>query len=50
MFPSDSHPPIIYPVALTANAKSDAAKDFLAYLKSPAAQEIFKAKGFRLLE
>ena len=50
MFPSDSHPPIVYPVALTANATSDAAKDFLAYLKTQPAQEIFKANGFRLLE
>ncbi|MCA3572279.1 MAG: molybdate ABC transporter substrate-binding protein [Aestuariivirga sp.] len=50
VFPSDSHPPIVYPVALTANAKSDAARDFLAYLKTPAAHAIFKSNGFRLLE
>ena len=50
VFPTDSHPPIIYPVAVTANAKSDAAKEFLAYLKTSAASDIFKANGFRLLE
>jgi molybdate transport system substrate-binding protein len=50
VFPSDSHPPIVYPVALTANARAGAAGEFLSYLKTPAAREIFKANGFRLLE
>ena len=50
VFPSDAHPPIIYPVALTANAREGAAREFLSYLKTPAAQAIFKSNGFRLLE
>jgi len=50
VFPSSSHPPIIYPVARTAAARSDAATAFLAYLKSPGARDIFKAQGFKLLE
>jgi molybdate transport system substrate-binding protein len=49
-FPAGSHPPIIYPVAVTAAAKTPGAAALLAFLKSPAAQDIFKAQGFRLLE
>lgn len=44
-FPASSHPPIVYPVALTVGASRDAAK-FLAYLKSPAAQAVFRRYGF----
>ena len=50
VFPSSSHPPIIYPVARVAGAANDKPTAFLAYLKSPAAQDIFKAQGFKLLE
>ena len=50
-FPDDSHPPIIYPVALTVQgAKSDAAKAYLAYLKSDAAKAVFRQAGFAVLE
>jgi len=46
-FPDDSHPPIIYPVALTVQgAKSDAAKAYLDYLKSDAAKAVFQKAGF----
>jgi molybdate transport system substrate-binding protein len=49
-FPDDSHPPIIYPVALTLQgAKSDAAKAYLDHLKSDAAKAVFKAAGFVIL-
>jgi len=49
-FPDDSHPPIIYPVALTVQgAKSDAAKAYLAYLKSDAAKAVFQKAGFIIL-
>lgn len=47
-FPADSHPPIIYPVAATANAKADAA-DYLAFLKSAQAKAIFEKYGFSYL-
>ena len=47
-FPADSHPPILYPVALTANAKPDA-RAFLDYLISPAAKPFFEAQGFRVV-
>jgi molybdate transport system substrate-binding protein len=44
-FPADSHAPIIYPIALTLGAKSDAAK-FAAYLGSPASSAVFARFGF----
>ncbi len=47
-FPDDSHPPIIYPVALTVNAKPDAAA-YLAYLRTPAAKAVFEKYGFTVL-
>ena len=45
-FPEDSHPPIVYPVAVTAHARP-AAKQFLEFLQSAPAQEIFKKYGFQ---
>src|SRR6266404_6149131 len=47
-FPADSHPPIVYPVALTVNAKPDAAR-YLAFLRSPTAKAVFAAYGFTFL-
>ena len=47
-FPADSHPPILYPVALTKTAKPDA-RAFLDYLTSPAAKPHFEAQGFRVV-
>src|SRR5262249_26240511 len=47
-FPEDSHPPILYPVALTATAKPDA-RAFLDYLTSAKAKPIFEAQGFRFI-
>jgi len=46
VFPEASHPPIVYPAALTAGASSDAAR-VLAYLRSPAATAVFHGHGFR---
>jgi molybdate transport system substrate-binding protein len=48
VFPEDSHPPIVYPVALTANAKPDAAQ-YLAFLRTQAAKSIFERYGFSFL-
>ena len=45
MFPASSHMPIIYPVALTSGARSDAAK-FLAYIRGPAGDLAFRHYGF----
>jgi len=48
VFPDDSHEAIVYPVALTASAKSEAAQ-YLAFLRSPAAKSIFEGYGFSFL-
>jgi molybdate transport system substrate-binding protein len=48
-FPENTHPPIIYPIALTANATNPNAAAFLAYVKSPAARPLFEAQGFTML-
>jgi molybdate transport system substrate-binding protein len=45
VFPENSHPPIVYPVALT-NTASSAARDFLAFLSGPQARAIFQKAGF----
>ena len=37
VFPENTHPPIIYPIALTAASKNPNAAKFLAFLESPAA-------------
>jgi molybdate transport system substrate-binding protein len=47
-FPSDSHPPIVYPVALTATAKP-AAAPYVAFLRSPEWKTIFEGFGFTFL-
>jgi molybdate transport system substrate-binding protein len=48
-FPADSHPPIVYPVALTHRA-APAALDYLGFLKSPAARVAFEKQGFTPVE
>ena len=47
-FPPDSHPRIVYPVALTQKA-GPAAAAFLDYIKSAKAAPFFKAQGFTVL-
>jgi molybdate transport system substrate-binding protein len=49
-FPRDSHPPITYPFAVTANAKGEEAQRFLTFLQGPLARAVFTAQGFSLLE
>jgi molybdate transport system substrate-binding protein len=48
-FPEDSHPPIVYPVALTADSKNPDAARLLAFLTSPAVRPIFEKHGFTVL-
>jgi molybdate transport system substrate-binding protein len=48
-FPSDSHPPIIYPVAITAGSKKPDAAALVTFLQTAKAQDIFKAQGFTIL-
>ena len=47
-FPRDSHPAIVYPVAVTKIAKPEAAS-YLDFLKSSAAKAIFEKYGFTFL-
>lgn len=47
-FPADSHPAIVYPVAATTTAKPQAA-DYLAFLRSTAAKNIFEKYRFKYL-
>lgn len=46
-FPPGSHPPIVYPAALTRQAPHpEAAREFLAFCASPGAQAVFREEGF----
>jgi molybdate transport system substrate-binding protein len=47
IFPTDSHPKILYPVALLASAKPEARK-FLEFLLSSEAAPAFEAQGFSI--
>lgn len=49
-FPADSHPPIVYPFAVTAASTNADAIGFLDFLSSPKAEAIFKAQGFSVLK
>ena len=48
-FPPDSHPPIVYPVAITKDSRNPDASAFLAYLRGPAAKAAFERQGFTVL-
>jgi molybdate transport system substrate-binding protein len=45
-FPSDTHAPIVYPVAIVAGAKSPAAMALLGFLGSANAQAVWRKHGF----
>jgi molybdate transport system substrate-binding protein len=47
-FPDGSHPPVTYPVALTANARPEARR-YLDFLRSATALVIFERHGFTYL-
>ena len=46
-FPENTHKPIVYPIALTTSAKSQAA-GFVAYLTGPRGRDIFVKYGFTI--
>lgn len=48
LFPEGTHPPIVYPVALTTSARP-AAAGFVAFLRSPAARAAYERAGFAAL-
>jgi molybdate transport system substrate-binding protein len=49
-FPDDTHPPIIYPAALTKDSNNVNAAEFLTYIRSPAARPAFERQGFTVRE
>lgn len=49
LFPEDTHEPIIYPVALTADSANPLAPELLAYLRSQKAHGLFEEQGFTVL-
>jgi molybdate transport system substrate-binding protein len=50
VFPADSHPAIVYPVAIVSNKQVALARSFLVFLNSPEASEIFEQYGFALAQ
>src|SRR5262249_42482128 len=50
VFPEDTHPPIIYPAALTADSKNPSASRLLDFLASPIAAPAFEKQGFTVLK
>ncbi len=49
-FPADSHAPITYPAAITAESDSAAAESFLDFLTSGPARAIWLAHGFSIVD
>jgi molybdate transport system substrate-binding protein len=49
-FPANSHPPIVYPAAVTAASRSPAAKPLLDYLRSAAARPVWVQYGFAIAQ
>jgi molybdate transport system substrate-binding protein len=45
-FPESTHPPIIYPIAVTATSTNPGAAAYVAFLKSAAAKPAFEKQGF----
>lgn len=46
LFPENAHPPIVYPVALTARTRKDEARVFLEWLRAPQSRAAFEMAGF----
>jgi molybdate transport system substrate-binding protein len=45
-FPPNSHPPIVYPIAVTTAAQGDAPAKLLTFLESKAGKSVFAEQGF----
>ena len=50
MFPEDTHPPIIYPLALVAGSTNADAAPFRAYLQSAGVRPLWEKHGFTVLK
>ena len=48
-FPSDTHPPIIYPIAAVAESENAVNGEFLEFLRGPEAVAAFERQGFEVL-
>jgi molybdate transport system substrate-binding protein len=48
-FPEDTHPPIVYPVALTMESTHPDAQVFLDFMRSAPARAAFERQGFTVL-
>lgn len=48
-FPEDSHPPILYPVAVTKDSGNADAQGFLSYLRGAGSKAAFEKQGFTVL-
>jgi molybdate transport system substrate-binding protein len=49
-FPAQTHPPIIYPIAVTTASTNPGAAAYVGFLKSPAAKPAFEKQGFVVLQ
>ncbi len=49
LFPENSHPRIVYPAAVVKTSANPAAARFMTFLRSPAAQDVFRTYGFKPL-
>lgn len=49
VFPASSHPPIVYPGAVTTRSRNSGAAAFLGFLQGPRAAAIFRRHGFGVL-
>lgn len=47
--PRESHPPIVYPIAVTSASKHPDAEAFLSFLRSEQARPAFEKQGFTIL-
>jgi molybdate transport system substrate-binding protein len=48
-FPEDSHPPIIYPIAITRSSSNPAARSFFEFMRGGDAKGAFDKQGFTVL-
>jgi molybdate transport system substrate-binding protein len=49
-FPASTHPPIIYPIAITSTSTNPGSATYLNFLKSPPARPAFERQGFTVLK
>ena len=49
-FPDNTHPPIVYPIAVVAESTNPGAPGYVAFLRSPTARSIFEKQGFTVLQ